>query len=68
MAAARIGLIGFGEVGYIFSQTLTRAGAEVMVYDVLLDEPGKADDIKKHIIFHCFGLFNDVIIYSMNWV
>jgi len=49
MAAVRIGLIGFGEVGYIFSQTLTRAGAEVLVYDILLEEPDKADDIKKRI-------------------
>jgi len=49
MAAVRIGFIGFGEVGHIFSQTLTRAGAEVMVYDILLEEPGKADDIKKRI-------------------
>lgn len=50
MAAVRIGFIGFGEVGHIFSQTLTRAGAEVMVYDILLEEPDKADDIKKRII------------------
>ena len=49
MAAVRIGFIGFGEVGHIFSQTLTRAGAEVMVYDILLEEPDKADDIKKRI-------------------
>lgn len=49
MAAPKIGFIGFGEVGYTFSRAMNEAGAEVTVYDVLLDDPNKADDIRERI-------------------
>ena len=49
MAAPKIGFIGFGEVGYTFSRVMNEAGAEVTVYDVLLDDPNRADDIKERI-------------------
>ncbi|MHC4171683.1 MAG: NAD(P)-dependent oxidoreductase [Planctomycetota bacterium] len=49
MAAPKIGFIGFGEVGYTFSRVMNEAGAEVTVYDVLLDDPNKADDIRERI-------------------
>lgn len=49
MAAPKIGFIGFGEVGYTFSKAMNEAGAEVTVYDVLLDDPNKADDIRERI-------------------
>lgn len=35
----RIGFIGFGEVGLCFSEAVTRSGASVMAYDLLLDHP-----------------------------
>jgi len=47
MAAPKIGFIGFGEVGYTFSRAMNKAGAEVTVYDVLLDDPNRADDIRQ---------------------
>lgn len=37
---ARIGVIGLGEVGSIFSRTLLEHGAEVAGHDLLLDRPG----------------------------
>ena len=49
MAAPKIGFVGFGEVGYTFSKAMNEAGAEVTVYDVLLDDPNKADDIRERI-------------------
>ncbi len=49
MAAPKIGFIGFGEVGYTFSRAMNKAGAEVTVYDVLLDDPNRADDIRHRI-------------------
>ena len=50
MAAPKIGFIGFGEVGYTFSRAMNEAGAEVTVYDVLLDDhPNKADNIRERI-------------------
>ena len=49
MAAPKIGFIGFGEVGYTFSGAMNEAGAEVTVYDVLLDDPNRADDIRERI-------------------
>ncbi|MHC4489731.1 MAG: NAD(P)-dependent oxidoreductase [Planctomycetota bacterium] len=49
MAAPKIGFIGFGEVGYILSEAMNEAGAEVTVYDVLLDDPSRADDIRERI-------------------
>lgn len=49
MAAPKIGFIGFGEVGYTFSRAMNEAGAEVTVYDVLLDDPNRADDIRERI-------------------
>ncbi len=49
MSAPKIGFIGFGEVGYTFSKAMNDAGAEVTVYDVLLDDPNRADDIRERI-------------------
>lgn len=49
MATAKFGFIGFGEVGYIFSKTMQEAGAEIMVYDILLDQIEKAENMKKRI-------------------
>lgn len=37
---ARIGVIGLGEVGSIFSRTLVEHGAELVGHDILLDRPG----------------------------
>jgi len=49
MTAPKIGFIGFGEVGYTFSRAMNQAGAEVTVYDVLLDGANRADDIRERI-------------------
>jgi 3-hydroxyisobutyrate dehydrogenase-like beta-hydroxyacid dehydrogenase len=45
----KFGFIGFGEVGRIFSQELHRKGGEVLVYDVLLDQPEQAPLLQARI-------------------
>jgi 3-hydroxyisobutyrate dehydrogenase-like beta-hydroxyacid dehydrogenase len=35
----KIGIIGFGEVGYTFSKAMVANGAEVRVYDILFESP-----------------------------
>lgn len=49
MAKVKIGFIGFGEVGYTFSRAMNEAGAEITAYDILLEDPKRADDVKKRI-------------------
>lgn len=50
MMTAQIGLIGFGEVGYSFSKAMSEAGADITVYDILLDDPIRADEVKKRAL------------------
>lgn len=50
MDLIKIGFIGFGEVGAVFSEAMNAAGAEIMVYDVLLEQAGKAEDMKRRIL------------------
>ncbi|MGD2200754.1 MAG: NAD(P)-binding domain-containing protein [Candidatus Bathyarchaeota archaeon] len=45
-----IGVIGFGEVGSTFSRALTEAGAQVTAYDILLDDPSRADEMGRRIL------------------
>lgn len=47
--STKIGFIGFGEVGYTFSKAMREHGADILVYDVLLSQPDKADLIKKRV-------------------
>lgn len=46
---SKIGFIGFGEVGPCFSEALTRAGASVMAYDILLDDPAQGSETRERI-------------------
>lgn len=45
----KIGVIGFGEVGNIFSRALQKSGARIIAYDILLDQGEKGDGIKRRI-------------------
>jgi 3-hydroxyisobutyrate dehydrogenase-like beta-hydroxyacid dehydrogenase len=45
----RLGFIGFGEVGPCFSAALTRAGASVMAYDILLDNQVLSSETRERI-------------------
>jgi 3-hydroxyisobutyrate dehydrogenase-like beta-hydroxyacid dehydrogenase len=49
MGAIKVGFIGFGEVGSIFSRAMREAGAEVLVYDVLLDQGERAELLEERI-------------------
>ncbi len=49
MAVAKIGFIGFGEVGSIFSKAMNKGGADIMVYDLLLDDANRSDNVKRQI-------------------
>jgi 3-hydroxyisobutyrate dehydrogenase-like beta-hydroxyacid dehydrogenase len=43
----RIALIGYGEVGRIFGQSLATCGvAQVTVYDILLDQPSRSNEMR----------------------
>jgi 3-hydroxyisobutyrate dehydrogenase-like beta-hydroxyacid dehydrogenase len=39
MGVTKIGFIGFGEVGTVFVEAMIDSGADVFVYDILLDDP-----------------------------
>ena len=43
----RIAFIGFGEVASVFSAALAARGAEICAYDVLLEQPGGAEQLKR---------------------
>ena len=45
-----LAFIGFGEVGYTFSKELNKAGANIMVYDILLENPEKCEEMKRRIL------------------
>lgn len=47
MQPSRVGFIGFGEVGAVFSAALRARGAEVSAYDVNLDRPGGPARLEK---------------------
>ncbi len=66
MAITKFGFIGFGEVGYIFSKAMHEAGAEIMVYDILLDQIEKAENMKKriHKTRNKYGTLEEVLINS----
>jgi 3-hydroxyisobutyrate dehydrogenase-like beta-hydroxyacid dehydrogenase len=49
MESIKIGIIGFGEVGYIFSKAMYESSADVTVYDILLNQIDKAEDVQKRI-------------------
>jgi len=44
MTQAKIGFIGFGEVGYTFSREMNEHRADITAYDILLDNPERADE------------------------
>jgi 3-hydroxyisobutyrate dehydrogenase-like beta-hydroxyacid dehydrogenase len=44
--AQRVAFVGFGEVAGAFAQALSRRGASVTAYDVLLEEPGGRERLK----------------------
>lgn len=43
---ARIGFVGFGEVGSRFAEALLAGGAQVFVYDALREEPGGEEKLR----------------------
>ncbi len=47
--ATKIGFIGFGEVGTIFSKAMHERGAEILVYDILLTQNDDLARIKKRM-------------------
>jgi 3-hydroxyisobutyrate dehydrogenase-like beta-hydroxyacid dehydrogenase len=50
MVEDKLAFIGFGEVGYTFSKELNKVGANVMVYDILLENPEKCEEMKRRIL------------------
>jgi len=46
----KIGIIGYGEVGYTFSKALKEKGSDLRVYDILLESPIHAKEICNKII------------------
>ncbi len=63
MTQARIGFIGFGEVGYTFSCEMNVHGADITAYDILLDNSERADEWEKRILNSGskVGTFEDVV-------
>jgi len=49
MTPVRIGFIGFGEVGSVFSKAMWEKGAEILVYDILLSQKGGVETIQKRL-------------------
>jgi 3-hydroxyisobutyrate dehydrogenase-like beta-hydroxyacid dehydrogenase len=45
----KIGVIGFGEVGYTFCKAMHESGANVMVYDIMLDNNEYTNGIRQKI-------------------
>ena len=43
MELSKIGFIGFGEVGTVFIGAMSASGADVVVYDVLLEDEERTD-------------------------
>jgi 3-hydroxyisobutyrate dehydrogenase-like beta-hydroxyacid dehydrogenase len=66
MTQAKIGFIGFGEVGYTFSCEMNEHGADITAYDILLNDPERADELEKRILDSNskIGTFNDVVLNS----
>lgn len=49
MTPVKIGFIGFGEVGSVFSKAMQDNGAEILVYDILLSQKGGLETIQKRL-------------------
>jgi 3-hydroxyisobutyrate dehydrogenase-like beta-hydroxyacid dehydrogenase len=49
MGVSKIGFIGFGEVGSVFVGAMAASGADVVVYDILLDDPDKIEALTRRI-------------------
>lgn len=49
MTPVKIGFVGFGEVGSIFSKAMREKGAEILVYDILLSQKGGLETIQKRL-------------------
>lgn len=66
MASVKIGFIGFGEVGTVFSKAMLDAGAEITVYDILLDKTDTAENMRKKILEsgNKIGTFQEVVTSS----
>jgi 3-hydroxyisobutyrate dehydrogenase-like beta-hydroxyacid dehydrogenase len=66
MSFVKIGFIGFGEVGTVFSKAMRDAGAEITVYDILLDQTDTAENMKKKILEsgNKIGNFQEVVTNS----
>jgi len=45
--SVRIGLVGFGEVGSIFSKALSDSGADILVFDILLTQENAREALVK---------------------
>jgi 3-hydroxyisobutyrate dehydrogenase-like beta-hydroxyacid dehydrogenase len=45
----KIGVIGFGEVGFTFCKAMRESGANLLVYDIMLDNTDYANRIRKKI-------------------
>lgn len=50
MQPERIGLIGFGEAGAVFSKALALSGTQVEVYDILLEQDDEAAGMRERIL------------------
>ena len=50
LRTAGIGVIGFGEVGSVFTRAMTEAGADVRAYDILLDHDEKGKEVRNRIL------------------
>ena len=49
MGVSKIGFIGFGEVGSVFVRAMAASGADVVVYDILLDDPDQSEALIRRI-------------------
>ena len=49
MASVKLGFIGFGEVGSTFTKAMSQHGADIIVYDLLLDQPGQRERVAARI-------------------
>jgi 3-hydroxyisobutyrate dehydrogenase-like beta-hydroxyacid dehydrogenase len=66
MKQAKIGFIGFGEVGYTFSCEMNKHGTDITAYDILLDDTERSEEWEKRILDSSskVGTFHDVVLKS----
>ena len=49
MSPVRVGFVGFGEVASIFSRPMVESGAQVVAYDILLEQEGGRETLHKRV-------------------